>query len=410
MITFFLLAAGLVVVVLALLLPTLTRNHHSADRREINVSIARSQLAELVQKQSDGELKQEEFEREKQRLERDLADAISEDTERHRQHTGQWVLWPLAAFVPMLAGLIYLTVGTPDAIDPANRVAAAPPVQEAPDMREVVARIKERLQQDPDDATGWFMLGRAHMTLGEFNEAVPAIRKAYEMTGDEPEIMVRLADAIAMSQGGSMGGEPEPLLVKALAMQPDNLQGLWLLGIAQNERGAHAEAVATWQTLLPLLAGDPRSQQQVQQLIADASAANGLANTPAANNAVTIQSETASDGASVTVEVALGEGVAADLPSDTTVFVYAKAQQGPPMPLAVSRHTLADLPLSIRLTDADAMMPAMKLSAFEQVIVGARVSLSGDAIAQPGDFIGEVAEVPSNQSAPVRIEITQTVQ
>ncbi|MEM7256714.1 MAG: c-type cytochrome biogenesis protein CcmI [Pseudomonadota bacterium] len=403
MITFFLLAAALVVIVLLLLLPTLTRDHHSADRRELNVAIARSQLAELVQKQSDGELQQAEFDREKQRLERDLADAISDDQERNRENNGQWVLWPVAVVVPLLAGLVYLTVGTPKAIDPANRIAVAPPpaqqqAPQTPDMREVVVRIQERLQQDPEDATGWFMLGRAHMTLGQFSDAVPAIRRAYELTGDNPEIMVRLADAIAMDQGGSMAGEPEPLLVRALSMQPDNLQGLWLLGIAQNERGDAQSAVSTWEKLFPLLEGDPRSQQEIRQLIADASAS------------VDSSGGSAAGGAELTVEVTLGNTAVAALPADTAVFVYAKAQEGPPMPLAVARHTLGQLPLKIQLSDADAMMPAMKLSAFDQVIVGARVSLSGNAIAEPGDFFGEVEGVPSTQSAPVRIEITDTVK
>ncbi len=407
MITFFILAACLVVVVLLLLLPTLTKNHYSADRREINVAIARAQLADLAQKQSDGELAQEEFAREKQRLETDLAQALSGDQERTRETSGRWAMWPMAAFVPVLAGAVYLQVGTPDAIDPANRVAETVQAQQTPDMREVVSRIEARLQEDPEDATGWFMLGRAHMTLGEFGDAVPAIRRAHELTGDNPEIMVRLADAIAMSQGGSMAGEPEPLLVKALAMQPDNLQGLWLLGIAQNERADYAAAITTWEKLLPLLSEDPRSQQQIRQLITDAAQAQSTASDSEVSG--TDATPTVESG-SLQVEVSVSAELVADLPPDTSVFVYAKAQQGPPMPLAVARSTVSQLPLSVTLSDADAMMPAMTLSAFDQVVVGARISLSGDAIAQTGDFFGEVSGVVRGESAPVRIAITQTVE
>jgi cytochrome c-type biogenesis protein CcmH len=411
-IVFFLLAACLVVLVLVLLLPTLTRSHQSADRREVNVAIARAQLAELAQKQADGELADAEFADEKLRLERDLAEALGPDDRDEPVGAGGWAMWPLAAFVPVLAGVLYLIVGTPEAIDPANRIAVAAEAPEAapqtPDMREVVVRIKERLEESPDDATGWFMLGRAHMTLGEFNEAVPAIRRAYELTGDNPEIMVRLADAIAMSQGGSMAGEPEPLLIKALAMQPDNLQGLWLLGIAQSERGDNPSAIATWQRLLPLLADDPRSQNEVNRLIADAEAAQMSNTTDAAPELAASSGQT--DQSSLQVEVTIDAQMAVDLPPDTAIFIYAKAQQGPPMPLAVARHTVSELPITVTLSDADAMMPAMKLSAFDQVIVGARVSFSGNAIAEAGDFFSEVSGISRGQSESVRIEINEVVE
>ena len=204
-----------------------------------------------------------------------------------------------------------------------------------------------------------------------------------------------------------MAGEPEPLLVKALAMQPDNLQGLWLLGIAQNERADYAAAITTWEKLLPLLSEDPRSQQQIRQLITDATQAQSTASDSEVSG--TDATPTVESG-SLQVEVSVSAELIADLPPDTSVFVYAKAQQGPPMPLAVARSTVSQLPLSVTLSDADAMMPAMKLSAFDQLTVGARLSLSGDAIAQSGDLFGEVSGVVRDPSAPVRIEINETVE
>ena len=414
MIVFFLIAALLVVLVLVLLLPAVARHQESVDRRDVNIAIARAQLEELVQKQTDGELADEEFALEKQRLERDLAGDLGQSDTQLRDDSGRWIIWPIAALVPLLAGVVYLNVGTPDAIDPANRKPVAQSVaqtQATPDMREVVVRIKERLEQEPDDATGWFMLGRAHMTLGEFPEAVVAIKRSYELTGENPEIMVRLADAIAMSQGGSMAGEPEPLLIKALAMQPDNLQGLWLLGIAQNERADYGAAIVTWEKLLPLIEGDQRSTQEINQLIAGAREA--LGNTGVAVDTAPVASvETSSDEseAQLTVEVTLGDGLAHELAGDTAVFVYAKAAQGPPMPLAVARKTLDDLPFTVVLSDTDAMMPTMKLSAFDQVIVGARVSRSGNAIAETGDLFAETSGISNSQNQPVAIEINQVVQ
>ncbi len=423
MIVFFLLAALLVVAVLLLLLPAAGRFQHSVDRREVNIEIARAQLAELVQKQQDGELADTEFQLERERLERELAGDLAQREAQLQDNSGRWIVWPLAAVIPVLAGVVYMVVGTPAALDPANLQAVSQSAtatdtqagQQTPDMRDVVVRIKERLEQEPEDATGWFMLGRAHMALAEYSEAVVAIRRSYELTGDNPEIMVRLADAIAMSQGGSMAGEPEPLLVKALAMQPDNLQGLWLLGIAQNERADYAGAVNSWKKLLPLVSGDVQSTQEINQLIAGAE--NALAQSgstvsaeesaPAAPADNTSQAEA---GASLTVDVSLAAGVADGLGADTVVFVYAKAANGPPMPLAVARKTLGDLPLTVELSDKDAMMPSMKLSAFEQVVVGARISRSGNAIAESGDIFAESDSIPSAQQAPVVIEISEVVQ
>ena len=240
------------------------------------------------------------------------------------------------------------------------------------------------------------------MALGEFDSAVVAIRKSYDLGGESPEVMIRLADALAMSQGGSMAGEPEPLLTRALELQPNNPQGLWLLGMAQDERGDHSSAIRTWQTLLPLLQGDERSVSEVNQLIARAKVLNTADDSAPSTPAAEAQPAAT---AKLSVEVSVQAGLTEDLPGDTAVFIYAKAAQGPPMPLAVVRKTLGDLPVTVELSDEDAMLPAMKLSSFDKLIVGARVSLTGNAIAQSGDLYSEVSDVQSQQSAPLAISI-----
>lgn len=414
MLLFFLLSAALTLCVLALLLPAMARQRQhvdAIDRQQVNVAIARAQLDDLEQKVNDGELPSQEFHEERLRIEKDLAVDLGAAPASEQSDRGGWMLWPVAATVPVLAGVMYLSVGTPDAINPANRTANAPvqsqqvsgqPGQQTPDMREVAQRIEEQLAQQPDNATGWFMLGRARMALGEFPAAVEAIRRSLQLDNSNPEVIVRLADAIAMSQGGSLAGEPENLLGVALEMQPDNQQGLWLLGIAQNERSDHSAAIATWQKLLPLLQGDQQSQQQVQQLI---DGARQSMSRPAAETTAAQNGGDPAVSAGLTVNVQLKNGLGTELPADTAVFVYAKAANGPPMPLAVVRKTLADLPFTVLLSDADAMMPAMKLSAFDQVIVGARLSLSGDAIAQSGDIYGEVQDVVPGQAEQLTVEI-----
>jgi len=107
----------------------------------------------------------------------------------------------------------------------------------------------------------------------------------------------------------------------------------------------------------------------------------------------------------ITVEVALAPELAERAAPDATVFVYAKAAAGPPMPLAVQRVTVADLPLTLTLDDSMAMMPAMRLSGFPEVVVGARVSASGQAMPQPGDIEGETGPIASSTATPVRVRI-----
>ncbi len=441
---FFLLSAVLVVLVLAMLLPLLARRdqvNDGLDRQQINVAIAKTQLEDLQLRLQEGELSNNEFDLERQRLERDLAGDIALGAETRQQAGGQWMLWPVAALFPILAGYLYLTIGTPEAIQQAtlsagqmnNQAQATGSQPPTPDMNDVVARIKERLAEEPNDGRGWFMLGRAHMTLGEFDDAVVAIRRSLELTGDEPEILIRLADAVAMSQQGSMAGEPEPLLKRALAIDPQNPQGLWLLGMAQSERGDNMAAIATWNSLLPLLASDARSVEEVKQLIAraqqqtgnaanvvnednalDTSAADSnvaaVKTEPAATPAATPESTQSAKGADqITVTVQLVGSVAQGLPASTPVFVYAKATSGPPMPLAVARRTLGDIPFTVTLSDADAMLPAMRLSQFAQIDVGARISLTGDAIASSGDFFGELS-IDAVSGSDVTVEIANEVQ
>lgn len=416
---FFLIAALLVIVVLVLLLPVFVRQSvdTAPERIEINVNVAKAQSAELKTRLDSGEISDEVYADEKKRLTATLARDIEKDKRAvvGGKNTGQWLLWPLAAIVPMAAGALYLNLGTPAAIDPSNRVAAvAPPVpqpvpgQQPPaNMQEILARIKERVAEQPEDARGWFMLGRAHLTLGEYQEAEAALRRSLEIDNTNVDVAIRLADAIALTQQGSLKGEPVGILREALDANPDHPQGLWLYGMALNEEGDNQEAVAVWQRLLPQLADDPASAAEVERLITGARQQLGVT----AETSVPVQAPPASNQPELQINVDVKTGIAAGLPPATPVFVYAKAAAGPPMPLAVVRRTLADLPLTVTLTDAQAMMPTMKLSAFEEVIVGARISKSGDPIAQSGDLFVESGSVEvSSQTAPLSLTITDTVQ
>ncbi len=429
---FFLLAALLVISTLALLLPVFRRHEEAAvvaSRTETNVAIAKAQASDFKNRLNAGEITAAEYDDEIARIEMDLArDIAPEDKAIHDtsvahitdKNTGQWLLWPLAVVFPLAAGVLYLSLGTPAAIDPANRAPVAQQ-QQAPSMQEMVARINQHLEEEPNDPTAWFMLGRAHLNMGQYKDAEKALRKSFEIDENNIDVTIRLADAIGLNQNGSLLGEPSELLKSALEKAPDHPQGLWLYGMAQNESGDHAGAVSTWTRLLPLLGADEQAASEVGQLIASARSQLGASNTEGASSAAAVSESTQgadtpkADTANValTVEVDVKEGFADGLPADTALFVYAKAVSGPPMPLAVVKHQLSDLPLTVTLSDAQAMIPNMKISAFDKVIVGARISKTGNPIAQAGDLFAEVTDVETsnqrtaNESA-LKIVISET--
>jgi len=422
----------LVIVVLAFLLPVFSRDAEVSEpnRTDINVGIAKAQAAELRQRFEAGEINAEVYADEKARLEAGLARDIEKEEMAVSVNTkGQWLLWPLAAVIPVAAGALYLTLGTPEALDPASHVrpppeavASQPP---APDMQVIVSRIQQQLEEQPDDARGWFMLGRAHLTLGEYTEAEVALRKSVEIDSSNVDVQIRLADAIALTQGGSLSGEPVGILKSALQVEPNHPQGLWLYGMALNEGGEHSEAIAVWNRLLPQLVSDPRSTAEVEQLIdqarsqlpagersqvssQDSEAGDQNSVDQARANQNPAENQKANGALEVVVEVK--PELASDLPDNTAVFVYAKAVSGPPMPLAVVKRSLGDLPMTVTLSDAQAMIDAMKISAFDEVIVGARISKTGNPVGQSGDFYFETGAVNTRaQSTPVKITISDTL-
>jgi cytochrome c-type biogenesis protein CcmH len=258
--------------------------------------------------------------------------------------------------------------------------------------------IKQRLEANPEDAEAWFMLGRTMMAGQQFDEAVTALQRSNELLADEPGIMFALADALAMQNNGNLLGEPEALLQRGLKLAPRFPNGLWLAGLAAEQRQDYKAAHRYWTLLLPLIADNADSTSEIQGLLASLEQ----------RDPELVKAVASGGGARITLQVEISPELKAKAGPDTTVFVYAKAMQGPPMPLAVRKLQLGDLPVTLTLSDDDAMLPSMKLSSFDQVIVGARVSSSGNPVAQSGDFYTELEAVDSaNPPALINLTIDQ---
>jgi cytochrome c-type biogenesis protein CcmH len=252
-------------------------------------------------------------------------------------------------------------------------------------MKAMVTGLAERLKQQPDDAVGWTMLGRSYKYLEQYAKAADAFGHAYKLIGDQPEIMLLYADMLAFANDEQMAGKPEQLVFKALALEPDNMTGLWLGGMAKAQTGEFVAAMALWKKLEALLPPGSESQQEIQGLLAKLA-------TQIPEGTVMPEAKPAS-AASIEIQVSLTPELQKLANPDDTVFVYAQALSGAKMPLAIVRKQVSELPLMVSLTDAMAMMPAMKLSNFEQVKLLARISKSGDAMQHPGDLIGMIEQV-----------------
>ncbi len=325
----------------------------------------------------------------------------------------------LALLVPLLAAGLYLKLGNPKAFDPVLATATATPATDpsatsAPNMDEAIAAVRERLAQNPSDLQGWLLLGRALKSMERFEEARDAFTKTQALMPDSPDVMVELAEAqVLASPSKQFTGEPMQLLQTALEKNPDHQRGLWLLGISQVQAGNSEAGIATWEKLLAVLPADAPVRKTLLDNIAQIRAETGLAAAattpgtapPATNPAAT----TDSASPRLIVEVELAPELASRVAPGDTLFVFARAPQGPKMPLAIQRLSASALPLHIELSNDNAMLPQMNLSSMAQVVVGARISKSGNAQAQSGDLETLSAPVANSQAEPIRLVIDSIV-
>ena len=408
---------GLVVVliivgVLLLVLPILRQptSSDSLDRDQQNISIAREKKSVLVEQLASDEMTQEEYEAALADLEASLAlDLERQQTLESNSQGGQWAVWAIAIAVPVVSIIMYLQLGSievienPDLAKPREAIAQSPHGQgNNPTIEEMIAQLKAHLVENPDDARGWFMMGRTMMAQQQFDQAVTAFQRSYDLSKDapDPSIMLALADSLAMTRNRDMTGEPEELVLEALKLSPNDVTALWLAGLSAEQGGRYREAYDHWTKLIPLLSADPGSTAEVQTLIERLRAQHP--DLPEATQQLAV----ASTG--LNVAVTLDAQMMSQVAADDLVFIYAKAASGPPMPLAAKRLKVSDLPIQVSLTDNDAMMPQMKMSSFDQIIVGARVSKTGNPIAQAGDLFNESATIQHKGYADtVQININQ---
>lgn len=390
---FWIIVAGLILAALAMLAPALLKTQLPVDddHQQRNIKIARQRLAELKQQLQEGVLTQTQFDEQYTELQLILNDDIEAAVKvQPSNQQGRWVIPMLAVLIPCLSLLIYLLLGDTNALNKAELQANESKAAE--NIAQMIGKLEQRLQQQPDDIEGWKMLGRSYTYLQQYQQAAEVYAKLHNSLPDDIDVQLLYANNLAMSRGGRMTGEPGQLISQVLEKQPDNATALWLGGVAKAEEGDFKLAKQYWEKLASLLPADSESLQQVQQMLVALKAE--LAKNTAAIAGVDIQ-----------VAVDIDPNLKTKLAANTTVFIYAQAITGPKMPLAIVRKQLADLPLKLVLNDSMAMQPSTHLGAYQQLRIVARVSQSGQAMSQPGDLIGstEISQPFAKQVASVLI-------
>jgi cytochrome c-type biogenesis protein CcmH len=373
-----------------------------------NIELAKNKLKELKAELAAGNLTQALFDAAKQELEVGLYHDLHDGAAQQSSGNGRWLIVPLLFIVPVVSLGLYTQLGDFRAFE-ANPGAAAQQAAAADDTSDqinaMVVKLEQRLQQQPNDVKGWLMLGRSYKALKRFDDAVAALKKAQALQGDNADILLQIADVLAVANDGSMQGEPTALVEQALKLQPDNEIGLWLSGMSKAEVGQYDEAIALWRKLQQRYQPGQAEHQEVQDMINTALERSGKP--PEAVQTVA-PAAAASASPQINVTVTLDDKFKASVKADDTLMVYVKAANGPKMPLAAVKRQVKDLPLTISFDDSMAMMPTMKISSVDEVIVTARVSRSGNAIPEAGEPIG-TAKVMGDQRKDVKIVINQQV-
>ena len=380
-----------------------------ADNQDDDAArIYREELQELQATRQSGAIDADAFERARQdiavRLLQDLPDdSQTGRTENPSAQRAVVTAVVLALVFPLLGAVAYLTLGDPMAVaEPAPTLHGGR--QEAPDFAALAQGLKDKLQANPQDTQSWVLLGRTYRSQDQFDAALDAYNHAVALDQDT-RLAIERAEVIAAKNGGRFAGEPWDVIRGILKKNPKDANALLLAGSAAFSEGQFTQAIGYWGALRPLLADGSQEAVAVDDALRAAADKAGVAPPPAARAPVTAGGA----AAAVSGRVTLSDAIRKQVQATDVVFIYAQAEQGSPMPLAIQRTTVQALPFDFTLDDSMAMSPQARLSGQTQVTVKARISKSGQAMPQPGDWIGTIPHV-SVGSHQLTIAIDQMVK
>lgn len=389
----------------------------------------RLQLQQLQAQHTAGTLDAAAYASAKERLERRLLDKVmaqpepaaspATNTATRQPRPGGKLVAVLVAGIVGLAVAGYSYTGSPGntVVAGGNASGAEAGGNDEAQFAAAVEQLAQRLAAEPENTEGWAMLARSYARLGQHDKALAAFKRTGTLLQTDARLMADYADTLAMQNNRSLEGEPAQWIERALKLEPDNPKALALAGTAAFERRDFPTAVRHWERLAA--ASPPGSEflAQLRQGIAEARQQAGMppAAAPTSSPAAAAEASAAALGqaaasaAGVQGSVRLAPALAKQVQPGDTVFIFARAAEGPRMPLAILRHQVKDLPLDFKLDDSTAMAPQMRLSLHPQVVISARISKSGQAVPTAGDLTGQSVPV-ANTARGVAIEINEVVK
>jgi len=402
-----------------LLLPALLakKSSPSGDNREQNISIAQERMDELKSELEAGTLSQETYQQTLEELEKslliDVAD-VDGDTNNVSVTSGKKVFFALLVLVPILSFGLYKQLGSPQYLDVAGpgghptNTATAPQAGELPSMEEMIAGLKKKTADNPDDPDAWYLLGRLYAATEQFAESVEAYERLVAVSDRQPTALVVLADSLAMTQGGDLTGQPLSLVMEALEKEPAHTTALWMAGQAAADQKQYLEAIGYWQRAAQGLKDNKEMLGELQSMISEAVTLAKDAGMDVTEYSLPESGQAEpSSVASITIEVTIDPSLLKEIKENDVLFIFARAVSGPPMPLAAIKRNARELPVSLVLDDSSMLRPGTSLAQFEQLKLGARVSHSGQPVAQSGDLQSEVEVVKPGSNESILLHINK---
>ena len=427
MITFWVIAAMITtIVMLILVLPILRTSTNSTtanDRTELNVQLTRDRLHDLERDHQQQRIEPAQYQVMKEELKLSLArelesKPVSENLHRS-SNQGKWAAFASIMLVPFLAVTLYLNYGDTRAFDESlltrNKTHQSGNSAQKPSMASIenmVGGLAARLKQNPNDPQGWFMLGRSYMVMGRYGEASDAYAELQKLVGDQASVLLQHAQAKVMNNNGQWDSTTIAMLKKAMTLEPENPVGLSLSGLLAARQGEKELAIKMWRKAQTTMQAASEEYKELDRMIASVSG-NAISNTRKTTtdqqikpNITTVETQTTTTSAhAIEVKVSITPELKEKAGANQTIFIYAQALTGPPMPIAVARKKVSELPLVVTLDDTMAMMPTRKLSSFEKVRIAARISKTGSAMPAAGDLQGKVEPVTTSTTQSVSIII-----
>jgi cytochrome c-type biogenesis protein CcmH len=385
-----------------------TSRNNAVARDAANLEIYRDQIAEMDADLRNGLLTPELHEQGTRELQARVLEEVQlaeQQAAPAQRHPLKVMTVVLVLLLPLASIGLYLQLGDLDAFQP--QVAHGGGMGGAAALQS----LEEKVAQSPADPEALLMLARAYSDLGRFADSSKTYESLTKIVPDEAWIWADYADALAMTHN-TLTGAPTKLLERAIKLDPNNAKTLALLGTAAMERGDYAAAVRHWEKLLTLVPADNPDAQMIKEGVHQARQL--LAQSKGGKAALERIGEPAPKAQPagkerITGSVTLSEALKGMVGPDDTLFVLARAAEGPKMPLAILRKQVRDLPMQFALDDSMAMSPEMKMSNFDRVVVVARISKSGNAMPQPGDLVGTSKPLTLGSTG-IKIDIDQLVR